>query len=201
MSNNFSGPHHGHYVAVVKSSNQWILLDDDIVMVFIFSFDLHFLMKPIDGSDLCQYFGEANLGTGYFFIYNSSEYSSEKLVQSMMPDGWKFPVPEAFLASNQSNSQSTASEASGVNTSVTALQSSKTSILAPLPSNNEALLKPSIPLVLPKTSSAHAVLTSPTASLPPDGQKEASTSWSWFTKKGVGKGQSFNGFSPKPPSQ
>lgn len=28
-----SGPHHGHYVAVVKNNTQWILLDDEDVHV------------------------------------------------------------------------------------------------------------------------------------------------------------------------
>ena len=33
-----SGPHHGHYVAVVKNNTQWILLDDEDVHVrFLFS--------------------------------------------------------------------------------------------------------------------------------------------------------------------
>lgn len=74
-----SGPHHGHYVAVVKNNNQWILLDDEEV-------------HPLDESDLFQYFGESNLGTGYLFIYNSADYSSESLLKSMMPDEWRPPV-------------------------------------------------------------------------------------------------------------
>lgn len=28
-----SGPHHGHYVAIVKSNGQWMLFDDDVVTV------------------------------------------------------------------------------------------------------------------------------------------------------------------------
>lgn len=29
----YSGPHHGHYVAIVKSNGQWMLFDDDVVTV------------------------------------------------------------------------------------------------------------------------------------------------------------------------
>lgn len=32
-----SGPHHGHYVAVVKNRNQWLLLDDEEVIVSPFN--------------------------------------------------------------------------------------------------------------------------------------------------------------------
>lgn len=28
-----SGPHHGHYVAIIKSNGQWMLFDDDVVTV------------------------------------------------------------------------------------------------------------------------------------------------------------------------
>jgi hypothetical protein len=45
-------------------------------------------------SDLNQYFGETNLGTGYLFIYSSSQYTSQSLIKSMTPDGWKAPVNE-----------------------------------------------------------------------------------------------------------
>jgi hypothetical protein len=47
----------------------------------------------LDESDLFQYFGEPRLETGYLFIYNSVDYSSEDLIRSMMPDGWQPPAP------------------------------------------------------------------------------------------------------------
>jgi ubiquitin C-terminal hydrolase len=31
----FSGPHHGHYVAIIKSNGQWMLFDDDVVTVSV----------------------------------------------------------------------------------------------------------------------------------------------------------------------
>ena len=30
-----SGPHHGHYVAIIKSNGQWMLFDDDVVTVSV----------------------------------------------------------------------------------------------------------------------------------------------------------------------
>ncbi|KAJ3370551.1 hypothetical protein HDU91_006140 [Kappamyces sp. JEL0680] len=48
---------------------------------------------PLDESALNQYFGEANLGTGYLFLYTASDYSSESLLKKMMPDGWRPPAP------------------------------------------------------------------------------------------------------------
>jgi hypothetical protein len=47
----------------------------------------------LDEPELAQYFGEANLGTGYLFIYNNSAYSSDSLIKSMMPDNWSPPAP------------------------------------------------------------------------------------------------------------
>lgn len=28
-----SGPHHGHYVSIIKSNGNWLLFDDDVVTV------------------------------------------------------------------------------------------------------------------------------------------------------------------------
>ena len=46
----------------------------------------------MDESELCLYFGEANLGTGYLFIYQDKDYSSDDLLKGMMPDNWKPPT-------------------------------------------------------------------------------------------------------------
>lgn len=29
----YSGPHHGHYVTIIKSNGNWMLFDDDVVTV------------------------------------------------------------------------------------------------------------------------------------------------------------------------
>ncbi|KAJ3272942.1 hypothetical protein HDV01_005139 [Terramyces sp. JEL0728] len=67
----------------IGSNQQWILLDDEDV-------------TPIDESDLAQYFGESNIGTGYLFIYSSTTYSATEMIQQMMPDGWKPPAVETL---------------------------------------------------------------------------------------------------------
>ncbi|KAI8834495.1 hypothetical protein BC829DRAFT_365611 [Chytridium lagenaria] len=52
-----SGPHHGHYVAVVKSGNNWVLFDDDNVEI-------------VEESELQRYYGDHNApGTAYILFY------------------------------------------------------------------------------------------------------------------------------------
>ncbi|KAF9584328.1 hypothetical protein BGW38_006853 [Lunasporangiospora selenospora] len=56
-----SGPHHGHYVAVVKHQDRWLLFDDDTV-------------ETIDESDIHKYFGDsAQLGSGYVLFYQARD--------------------------------------------------------------------------------------------------------------------------------
>ncbi|GJJ70806.1 ubiquitin carboxyl-terminal hydrolase 9/13 [Entomortierella parvispora] len=56
-----SGPHHGHYVAVVKHNDRWLLFDDETV-------------ESIDESDIPKYFGDsAQLGSGYVLFYQSRD--------------------------------------------------------------------------------------------------------------------------------
>ncbi|KAG0292660.1 hypothetical protein BGZ98_002505 [Dissophora globulifera] len=56
-----SGPHHGHYVAVVKNQDRWLLFDDDTV-------------EPIDESEIHKYFGDSSqLGSGYVLFYQARD--------------------------------------------------------------------------------------------------------------------------------
>ncbi|KAF9932880.1 hypothetical protein FBU30_007039 [Linnemannia zychae] len=56
-----SGPHHGHYVAVVKHQEKWLLFDDETV-------------ETIDESDIHKYFGDsAQLGSGYVLFYQARD--------------------------------------------------------------------------------------------------------------------------------
>ncbi|KAF8940005.1 hypothetical protein BGZ58_008050 [Dissophora ornata] len=56
-----SGPHHGHYVAVVKDQDRWLLFDDETV-------------ETIDESDIHRYFGDsAQLGSGYVLFYQARD--------------------------------------------------------------------------------------------------------------------------------
>ncbi|KAI8802786.1 hypothetical protein BJ742DRAFT_532129 [Cladochytrium replicatum] len=52
-----SGPHHGHYVSLVKAQDHWVLFDDEHV-------------EAVDESELGRYFGDStSMGTGYIFLY------------------------------------------------------------------------------------------------------------------------------------
>ncbi|KAF9341804.1 hypothetical protein BGZ91_001685 [Linnemannia elongata] len=56
-----SGPHHGHYVAVVKHQDKWLLFDDETV-------------ETIDETDIHKYFGDsAQLGSGYVLFYQARD--------------------------------------------------------------------------------------------------------------------------------
>ncbi|KAF9355808.1 hypothetical protein BGX26_006094 [Mortierella sp. AD094] len=56
-----SGPHHGHYVAVVKHQDRWLLFDDETV-------------ESIDESDIHKYFGDSSqLGSGYVLFYQARD--------------------------------------------------------------------------------------------------------------------------------
>ena len=45
-----SGPHHGHYVSIIKAGGVWKLFDDDNV-------------ETIKESDIPKYFGDSNCGS------------------------------------------------------------------------------------------------------------------------------------------
>ncbi|TPX54960.1 hypothetical protein PhCBS80983_g05654 [Powellomyces hirtus] len=66
-----SGPHHGHYVTLVKSHNQWLLFDDDDV-------------SSVDESELHKYYGDNHaVGCGYIFFYAAENFDANELVQSL----------------------------------------------------------------------------------------------------------------------
>ncbi|KAH8927255.1 cysteine proteinase [Atractiella rhizophila] len=59
------GPHHGHYVALVKSQNKWHLFDDNVVTV-------------VDESEIQKYFGDTSQsGSGYVLFYNAVDTPRE----------------------------------------------------------------------------------------------------------------------------
>ncbi|ORX78648.1 cysteine proteinase [Basidiobolus meristosporus CBS 931.73] len=54
-----SGPHHGHYISLIKSMGNWLIFDDDSV-------------ETIDESDLHKYFGNLpGSGSGYVLFYEA----------------------------------------------------------------------------------------------------------------------------------
>lgn len=53
-----SGPHHGHYVTIIKARGAWLLFDDDSVDV-------------IKESDIPRYYGESTNGSAYVLYYQA----------------------------------------------------------------------------------------------------------------------------------
>ncbi|KAI0652772.1 hypothetical protein C8Q79DRAFT_875291, partial [Trametes meyenii] len=53
-----TGPHHGHYVTIIKARGAWMLFDDDTV-------------SPIKESDIPKYFGDSNSGSAYVLYYQA----------------------------------------------------------------------------------------------------------------------------------
>lgn len=93
-----SGPHHGHYVALVRSAGRWVMCDDENV-------------EPIDESDVFRYFGDYPSGAGYVLFYQAVDLDLKELgmknppkprappaerVRTKKPS----PTPASVLASN-----------------------------------------------------------------------------------------------------
>jgi ubiquitin carboxyl-terminal hydrolase 9/13 len=68
-----SGPHHGHYVAIVKGPHSWLMFDDDKI-------------EPIKESEIPRYFGDAASGSAYVLYYQTVDLDLASL-------GLKPPAP------------------------------------------------------------------------------------------------------------
>ena len=53
-----SGPHHGHYISIIKTPESWFVFDDDNVF-------------PISENDIPKYFGDSNSGSAYVLYYQA----------------------------------------------------------------------------------------------------------------------------------
>ncbi|KAJ7687349.1 hypothetical protein B0H17DRAFT_858123, partial [Mycena rosella] len=51
-----NGPHHGHYISIIKTMGSWLVFDDENVY-------------PITEADIPKYFGESNSGSAYVLYY------------------------------------------------------------------------------------------------------------------------------------
>lgn len=72
-----SGPHHGHYVTIIRTPATWLVFDDDTV-------------EPIKESEISKYFGESNSGSAYVLYYQAVDLDLAALgLRSTTP-----PVPE-----------------------------------------------------------------------------------------------------------
>ncbi|KAG6849174.1 hypothetical protein H0H93_010739 [Arthromyces matolae] len=63
-----NGPHHGHYVSIVKTLGRWLLFDDENV-------------SPIPESDIPKYFGDpaSSSGCAYVLYYQAADIDMGKL--------------------------------------------------------------------------------------------------------------------------
>jgi len=60
-----SGPHHGHYVTIIKSNGKWMLFDDDIV-------------TSINEDEIQRYFGDLpGTGSGYVLFYQAVNFNMD----------------------------------------------------------------------------------------------------------------------------
>lgn len=56
----FSGPHHGHYISIVKSAGAWFVFDDDNVY-------------PMPEGDIPKYYGDSCSGSAYVLYYQAAD--------------------------------------------------------------------------------------------------------------------------------
>lgn len=69
-----SGPHHGHYVSIIKTLGKWLVFDDDNVY-------------EIGEGDIAKYFGESNSGSAYVLYYQAADIDLSSLgLRSSRPE-------------------------------------------------------------------------------------------------------------------
>ncbi|KIM88808.1 hypothetical protein PILCRDRAFT_813789 [Piloderma croceum F 1598] len=74
-----NGPHHGHYVTIIRTPATWLLFDDETV-------------EPIKESEITKYFGESNSGSAYVLYYQAVDLDLAALgLRPVIP----VPVPES----------------------------------------------------------------------------------------------------------
>ncbi|KAF9435101.1 hypothetical protein BGZ76_006894 [Entomortierella beljakovae] len=94
-----SGPHHGHYVAVVKHQDRWLLFDDETV-------------ETIDESDIHKYFGDSSqLGSGYVLFYQARDLD----MSTVIPMQWaQQQLQQSFALKSPVNGNSANSSGLGI---------------------------------------------------------------------------------------
>ncbi|ORY34843.1 hypothetical protein BCR39DRAFT_515103 [Naematelia encephala] len=73
-----NGPHHGHYVCLIRSAGRWVMCDDENI-------------EPIDEDDIYRYFGDHPSGAGYVLFYQNVDLDLGGL-------GMKNPPPKPTKA-------------------------------------------------------------------------------------------------------
>ncbi|KAF8492819.1 hypothetical protein F5888DRAFT_1795534 [Russula emetica] len=83
-----SGPHHGHYVAIVKGPHSWLIFDDDKI-------------EAIKESEIPRYFGDATSGSAYVLYYQAVDLDPARppmQQRRMEHHHWNFLIPHFRLA-------------------------------------------------------------------------------------------------------
>ncbi|ORX37783.1 hypothetical protein BD324DRAFT_623314 [Kockovaella imperatae] len=75
-----NGPHHGHYVCLIRSAGRWVMCDDENV-------------EPIDDSDIFRYFGDYPSGAGYVLFYQAADLNPTDVGLKVMPKRQPPPKP------------------------------------------------------------------------------------------------------------
>ncbi|KAJ7610881.1 hypothetical protein FB45DRAFT_327113 [Roridomyces roridus] len=75
-----NGPHHGHYISIIKTMGSWLVFDDENVY-------------PITEADIPKYFGESNSGSAYVLYYQAADIDLPALGLRPPPVTIPPPVP------------------------------------------------------------------------------------------------------------
>ncbi|KAJ7754999.1 hypothetical protein DFH07DRAFT_822500 [Mycena maculata] len=80
-----NGPHHGHYISIIKTMGLWLVFDDDNVY-------------PITEADIPKYFGESNSGSAYVLYYQAVDIDLPSL--GLQPRPASVPVEQVEIVSH-----------------------------------------------------------------------------------------------------
>ncbi|PAV22641.1 cysteine ase [Pyrrhoderma noxium] len=127
-----NGPHHGHYIAIIKSNGLWLVFDDDTVDV-------------IKESDISKYFGDTNNGCAYVLFYQAVDLDLQAL--GLKED--EAPVSESV-------SESTDTQAPLLPPGLTHEGDSDTSEIAPATPGSPAMIP--VPTIVPGSPSPLTVI-------------------------------------------
>ncbi|WVQ95992.1 hypothetical protein IAU59_003092 [Kwoniella sp. CBS 9459] len=130
-----NGPHHGHYVTLVRSAGRWLMCDDENI-------------EPINDDDLFRYFGDYPSGAGYVLFYQAADLDLASL-------GLKIPTPPPESQVDGTVQSSTRPSGQDNDQLIDFAEGIATSPRAPLKVNIPA--SPETPVkVLPQTTSSPA---------------------------------------------
>lgn len=108
------GPHHGHYVAIIKVDKRWFVFDDETISV-------------IDESDISRYFGDTpGAGSAYVLFYQAVDLDMPSLglpdVKAMRKEKANLRREESIKRRVELHKQQTASPLSGSESISTPMQ-------------------------------------------------------------------------------